>query len=141
LLDQKNPTMRLLHKPGDKAMVDYAGYTSKALVEGMERAVQLFAARLPASGYGFAWLTLSQTIPDWLAANDAMFRYFGGVSNYLVSDNLRAAATEHRRGKPPVLNVTFEKLGAHFDTTIEPAPASPRTRLRSSASCWTSSAS
>ena len=25
LLDKKNPTMRLLHRPGDKAMVDYAG--------------------------------------------------------------------------------------------------------------------
>lgn len=127
LLDQKNPTMRLLHKPGDKAMVDYAGYTPKALVEGQQRTVQLFAGRLPASGYGFACVTLSQTIPDWLAANEAMFRYFGGVSNYLVSDNLRSAVTEHRRGKPPVLNATFEKFAEHFDTALAPArPGKPK---------------
>ena len=108
LLDMKNPTMRLLHKPGDKAMVDYAGYTPKGLIDGNERTLQMFTARLPASGYGFAWITATQTIPDWLAANEAMFRYFGGVSNYLVSDNLRAAVTEHRRGKPPVLNATAD---------------------------------
>ncbi len=127
LLDQKNPTMRLLHKPGDKVMVDYAGYNPKALVEGQERTVQLFAGRLPASGYGFAFVTLSQTLPDWLAANEAMFRYFGGVSNYLVSDNLRSAVTEHRRGKPPLLNATFEKFAEHFDTAIAPArPGKPK---------------
>lgn len=124
LLDQKNPTMRLLHKPGDKAMVDYAGYTPKGLVDGKERTLQLFVARLPASGYGFAWITASQTIPDWLAANEAMFRFFGGVTNYLVSDNLRSAVTEHRRGKAPVLNATFLNFADHFGTAL--APARPR---------------
>lgn len=124
LLDKKNPTMRLLHKPGDKAMVDYAGYTPGGLVDGKERALQLFVARLPASGYGFACVTTSQTIPDWLAANEAMFRYFGGVTNYLVSDNLRSAVTQNRRGKAPVFNGTFLKFADHFGTTL--APARPR---------------
>ncbi|MFV0643875.1 MAG: IS21 family transposase [Sphingomonadaceae bacterium] len=124
LLDKKNPTMRLLHKPGDKAMVDYTGYTPRVMVDGQERRAQMFAARLPASGYSFAWITLTQTIPDWLAANEAMFRYYGGVTNYLVSDNLRSAVTEHRRGKLPVLNPTFERFAEHFDTTL--APARPR---------------
>lgn len=127
LLDAKNPTMRLLHKPGDKAMVDFAGYSPKGLLDGKEHTLQLFVARLPASGYGFAWITATQTMPDWLAANEAMFRFFGGTTNYLVSDNLRSAVTEHRRGKAPVLNTTFLKFADHFDTTLAPArPKRPK---------------
>lgn len=127
LLDRKSPTMRLLHRPGDKAMVDYAGYTPRGLVDAKERKLELFIARLPASGYGFACVTASQTIPDWLAANEAMFRFFGGTTNYLVSDNLRSAVTEHRRGKAPVLNATFLNFADHFGTTLAPArPRKPR---------------
>lgn len=56
-----------------------------------------------------------------------MFRYFGGVSSYLVSDNLRSAVTQHRRGRPPVLNPTFEKFAEHFDTVLAPArPGRPK---------------
>jgi len=121
VLDTKNPTMRLLHRPGDKAMVDFAGYTPPGMIDGSEVNFQLFVARLPASGYGFACVVASHTIPDWLAANEAMFRHFGGATTYLVSDNLRAAVTAHRRGKPPVINTTFASFAEHYTTTVYPA--------------------
>lgn len=127
LLAAKSPTLRLLHCPGDKVMVDYAGYCPPGVIDGIPCKFQMFAGRLPASGYSFACVTRSQTIPDWLWANEAMFRYFGGVATYLVSDNLRAAVTMHRRGRPPELNRTFVKFADHFDTSLAPArPGEPK---------------
>ncbi len=101
---------------------DYAGQTVPIVdpATGTVHAAQIFVAVLGASSYTFALASLSQKLPDWIDGQMRALAFFGGVTDSLVCDNLKAAVAKALWFEP-TLNATFEAFAEHYDTTILPA--------------------
>jgi len=86
-----NPSMRLVHKAGEKIFVDFSGKTVDIInpTNGVITEAQIFVAVLSASGYPFVKAITSQKKRDFIDAHCDMFEYFDGVSELLVPDNLK----------------------------------------------------
>ena len=127
-----SPTMRQTHPAGERMFVDYAGQTIE-FVDGRTgevHACQLFVAVLGASSYTYAEATLTQSLPDWCGSHERAFRFFGGVSAQIVSDNLKSGVTKACFYEPAV-NRTYADLAAHYDTAVVPArPYKPRDKAK-----------
>jgi transposase len=116
------PSMRQVHPAGEKCFVDYAGQTVGVIDPrtGELRHAQVFVAVLGASHYCYAEATWSQSLPDWIGSHVRALRYFGGVPELLVPDNLASGVTRAHRYEP-VLNPTYREMAAHYGTAILPA--------------------
>lgn len=119
-----SPTMRNTHKAGETMFVDYAGQTIPVYdtVTGTLRQAQLFVATLGMSNYTYAEATWTQQLPDWIHAHENAFSYFGGVTERIVPDNLKAGVTRACRYEPDI-NPTYNDMAIHYDTVIIPARA------------------
>lgn len=115
-------TIRLEHKPGMAAQVDWAGshiaYYDEDMGELNE--AHLFVAVLPASQLIFADVFRDEKMPSWIAAHNRAFRYFGGVPKTLVPDNLKTGVDKAIFFEP-VINRTYQELAEHYGTVILPA--------------------
>lgn len=125
LTGMAEPTMHMVHVPGDAVMVDFAGYRPAALgPEGGPVKVELFVATLPNSGFTFACVCRSQAIEDWLWVNMLALEYFGGIPSKIIPDNLKAAVISRKRGRLPQLTPAFVNFCDHYG--LQAVPARPR---------------
>lgn len=69
----------------------------------------------------------SQRTADWIEANERALRFFQGVPETLVSDNLKAAVIRPRgKSGPAVINSTYQAFCDHHGCIARPtAPRSP----------------
>lgn len=124
--------MRQSHKAGEKLFVDYAGQTVAVIDPrtGEVRQAQLFVAVLGASNYSYAEATWSQTLPDWIASHERAFRFFGGVPEIVVPDNLKSGISKAHRYEPDV-NPTYQDMATHYNVAVIPARAArPRDKAK-----------
>jgi len=128
-------SMRQLHRAGEKLFIDYCGPTV-AVVDrssGEIRQAQVFVAVLGASNYTFAEATWSQELPNWIASHQRAFRFFGGVPELLVPDNLLSAVTKACRYVPEP-NQSYLEMARHYHTAILPArPYKPKDKAKAEA--------
>jgi transposase len=115
-------TLRQEHRAGEKLFVDYAGQTVPIVdpSTGEVMQAQIFVAALGASNYTFAEASRAQDLPSWIRSHVHAFEFFGGVSDILVPDNLKAGVTHPCRYEPD-LNPTYHDLAQHYGTTVIPA--------------------
>lgn len=115
-------TMRQSHKAGEKMFVDYSGQTVTISdpTTGDLRMAQIFVAVLGASNYTFAEATWSQKLPDFIASHINAFRYFRGVPELVIPDNLKSAVKKPCRYDPEI-NRTYHEMALHYGTVIFPA--------------------
>ena len=113
--------MRQVHFAGDIVFVDYAGKTIEwmDLQLNKKRKAQIFVATLGCSNYTFAWASESQKLKDWINAHIQMFKFFGGVPNVIVPDNLKSAVT--KPGSLSEINKTYQELAEHYGCVIIPS--------------------
>ncbi len=115
-------TIRLDHKPGMTAQVDWAGsriaYYDEEVGELSE--AHLFVAVLPCSQLIYANVYRDEKMPNWIAAHNNAFRYFGGVPKTIVPDNLKTGIDKAIFFEP-VINRTYQELAEHYGTVILPA--------------------
>jgi transposase len=126
--DTPRASIPLTHVPGEKVQVDYT--KGVELEPGSERSVrrgtELFVGVLPHSGKIFARFFLDQKLPSFIAAHEAMFAFFGGVTPYVVIDNLKAGVSKAHRYDPDE-NKTYCDFGNHMGFAVLPCrPATPR---------------
>jgi len=116
------PSMRISHKGGEKVFVDYAGQTVPVVDPntGEVRQAQIFVGVLGASNYTYAETHWSQDLPNWIDAHVRMFAFFGGVTEIIVPDNLKAGVKHPCRYEPD-LNPTYQDLAQHYGTAVIPA--------------------
>lgn len=116
------PVMRQEHLAGEKLFVDYCGQTMKVIDRATSevKTAQIFVAVLGASNYTFAEATWSQSLSDWIGSHQRAFRFFGGVPELVVPDNLKSGVTAPCRYDPD-LNPTYHELALHYSTAILPA--------------------
>ena len=114
--------MRQYHVAGEKIFVDWAG--AKIPVHnpatGEIREASIFVAVLGASSYAYVEATLSEDMPNWIAAHARMFSFFGGVSAILVPDNLKTGVTRSCRYEPD-LNPVYQMMAEHYGVGVVPA--------------------
>jgi len=125
-------SMRQQHGAGEKAFIDYCGPTVEVVDRhtGEVRDAQVFVGVLGASSYTYAEATWTQSLPDWIGSHQRMLRFFGGVPEVLVPDNLKAAVTQASRYAPKI-NETYAEMAAHYGTAVLPArPYKPKDKAK-----------
>ena len=115
-------SMRQIHKAGEKTFVDYAGLSMEVTnpVSGEITLAQIFVAALGASHYIYAEGTTSQSLTCWLSSHVHAFKYFGGTTEIIVPDNLKAGVSKPCRYEPE-LNPSYQDLAEHYGVAIIPA--------------------
>jgi transposase len=126
--------MRQTHIPGEKVFVDYSGkrpfYVCRAT--GERTYVELFVGVLGGSSLTFALASATQRIPDFLHAHVEMFKYFGGVPEVIVPDNLASAVT--RKGTHVEVQRSYAALAKHYRSVVLPArPRRPKDKAKAEA--------
>lgn len=126
------PSMRRVHRAGEKAFVDYSGkklrLTNAATGELID--VELFVMVLGASNYTYAEVTLTQKLSDFVGATIRGFEYFGAVPEVVVPDQLRSAVKGPDRYEPDI-NATYLEMAQHYGVTVIPArPRRPKDKAK-----------
>lgn len=120
-------TMRLHHKPAEKTQVDFCdGVWITERISGKKTLTQFFLGVLPFSSYTFGEFVLDQKLPTFIGAQQRMFAFFGGVTPYLVVDNLKSGV--HRADLyDPDVNPTYCDFANHMGFAVLPArPYKPK---------------
>jgi transposase len=115
-------TMRFNHRAGEKLFVDYAGHTIPVIDKktGEIRDAQIFVATMGASNYTYAEATWTQSLPDWISSHVRAFKFFGGVSEIIVPDNLKAGISKPCRYEPD-MNPTYQEMASYYRCVVIPA--------------------
>ena len=132
---RSEPTMRQVHKAGDKLFIDYSGKKPSYIdrTTGEVHEVELFVAALGASNYTFGEATETQKSRDFVASNVRMLEYIGDVPGALVPDQLKSAVTKSCKYEPQ-LQRTYAEMARHYDTAVVPArPRKPRDKAKGEA--------
>jgi len=115
-------SMRQIHYAGDKLFVDFSGLTMPIhnAKTGEVHKAQVFVSVLGASGYTFVHAVMTQSTEDFIECHTKAFAFYGGVTNQVVPDNLKAAVISHKNGKVK-LNESYADMGRHYGVAIVPA--------------------
>jgi transposase len=115
---RKDLTMHFVHKPGEKMLVDFAGKTISYLnEEDKEVKCQVFVAILPYSGYTYTEAVHSQKQGDFVRCLENAMKYFGGVPQCIISDNLASCIKRADRYEPELTEL-LEQFSVHYNTTV-----------------------
>jgi transposase len=116
------PTMRLDHKAGEKAFVDYTGPTIPVVDPGTGeiRDAEIFVMVLGASSYTYVEAHWHQDLSNWTGGHVRGFQFFGGVTEVIVPDNLKAAVS-HPSHYDPEINPTYQEMAEHYGVAVVPA--------------------
>ncbi|MEZ4742290.1 MAG: IS21 family transposase [Bdellovibrionota bacterium] len=121
------PSLRLIHSPGEKTQVDFS--TGIYIVDrktGKQTKTHLFCAVLPFSSYTFATFVLDQKLESFIRCHEKMWAFFGGVTPYVVLDNLKSGVNKAHRYDPE-LNETYCDYANHAGFAGLPArPYKPK---------------
>lgn len=117
-----NPSMRQVHRAGEKLFVDYSGKKPHIVdrSSGEVVPVELFVGVLGASNYTYAEVTPSQELPYWIGAHIRMLEYFGGSTEIWVPDNLKSGVTK-ACDYEPLINQTYAECAEHYGAVVIPA--------------------
>lgn len=120
-------TIRLHHKPAEKTQVDFGdGVFITERDSGRKTLTQFFLGVLPFSSYTFGEFVLDQKLPTFIGVQQRMFAYFGGVTPYLVVDNLKSGVHKADLYDPDV-NPTYCDFANHMGFAVLPArPYKPK---------------
>jgi len=113
--------MRRTHRPGDKLFVDFAGRTVEVRdpAGGPSQFAQVFLAVLGYSNLTYLEAVDSQSTADWIGCHVRCLRAIGGVPQWVVSDNLKAAVWRRERDRI-VINAAYRDCLTHYDTAALP---------------------
>ena len=131
-LQSASVTMRQEHRAGEKSFVDFSGDGVQVVdaVTGEVRVAKLFVAVLGASNLTYVEPVFSEDMATWVGCHVRAFAYFGGVTELVVPDNLKAGVTRAHRYEPDT-NPTYADLARHYGFAILPArPRRPRDKAK-----------
>lgn len=122
---QPIPFVRMEVEPGAEAQVDF-GQGAWVVADGRRKGPNYFRVVLSHSRKGYSEVVWWQTTECFIRCLENSFRHFGGVSETLVIDNLRAAVTRADWYDPDI-NPKVAEFCRHYGTVIMPTrPAMPR---------------
>jgi transposase len=118
---ERGPTVLLDDPPpGEEAQIDFGEVGYVATAEGRRRKLWVLIVTLPMSRYQFVWPTFRQTVETLCEALDAAWRFFGGVVQRVVLDNMSAAVVR-ADAKDPGINPSFAEYAQARGFFVDPA--------------------
>ena len=127
-LKNKEVVMHLEHVAGEQIMVDFAGKKLSYVDTGSGEIIpcQVFIAVLPHSGLIFCQAVHTQNTYDFISCINGMLKFFGGVTQTILCDNLKTAVTRPGRYEPVFTEMCYQ-LSEHYATTFSATrPYKPR---------------
>ncbi len=121
-LRKKNPVQydRLEFLPGEEAQVDYGlGALTRKPGTNMYRRPRLFVMTLKYSRHCFRKVVWKSSKETWAKLHEEAFRYFGGVTQYVVLDNLKEGVITPDIYEP-ALNPLYASVLAHYGAVADP---------------------
>lgn len=120
------PFRRIELAPGEEVQVDYGTGGWVYDHQGKRQKTHLFRMVLSCSRKGYSEASYSQSTESFIRAIENGFRYFGGVTQTIVIDNLKAGVL-----KPcvydPELNPKLREFAEHYGSCVLPTRiATPR---------------
>jgi transposase len=132
-IKQNSLSMVLIHKPGEKAYIDYCGMTVPIYdkeCDNVEFNSQIFVATLPYSEYSYFEAHSSQSAKWFINGCVRAFNYFGGVTEILVTDNLKASVIANTRNDVKLSKAMID-FAQYYSIIIEPTrPYKPKDKAR-----------
>lgn len=129
------PFRRMECAPGVEAQIDFGTGAAVVIPKGeplplgvktRRRKTYVFRIVLSHSRKAYSEVVYRQTTDDFIRCIENAFRYFGGVTQTLVIDNLKAAVTK-ADWFDPELNPKIQSFCRHYGTVILPTkPRTPR---------------
>jgi transposase len=114
-------TIRLYHKPAEKTQIDFSdGLWLTEPSTGNKIQTQFFLGVLPFSSYTFGEFVLDQKLSTFIGLQERMFAYFGGVTPYVVVDNLKSGVYRPDLYDPDV-NPSYCDFANHMGFAVLPA--------------------
>jgi transposase len=126
------PSMRQVHRAGDKAFVDYSGKRPRLFdaKTGEATEVELFVMVLGASNYTYAEATRTQRLEDFVASTVRGLDFFGAAPALLVPDQLKSAVKKADWCEPEI-NDTYAEMAQHYGMAVVPArPGKPKDKAK-----------
>jgi transposase len=116
------PTMRQVHRAGEKVFVDFSGQRPVLWnrTTGAAEPVELFVGALGASNFVYAEACPAQDLASWIGAHVRMLEAFAGCPAIVVPDNLRSGVTQACRYEPTI-NRTYLEFARHYGLAVVPA--------------------
>jgi transposase len=113
-------SFRQVYKAGEKMFTDYAGMkVTINPAHGGSFEAEIFVSVLGASNFTYAEAAPSQNLSCWIGSHERALKYFGGVPELEVIDNLKAGVSKACRYEPEV-NRTFAEFAAHYRLAVLP---------------------
>jgi len=120
------PFRRMEQPPGQEVQVDYGTGGWVYDRHGKRQKTHLFRIVLSCSRKAYSEVSYTQSTESFIRAIENAFRYFGGVPDTVVIDNLKAGVI-HPCVYDPELNPKLREFAAHYGTCIMPTKiATPR---------------
>jgi transposase len=117
-LSRKPTFPRIEYQPGQETQIDYCKCGLKTdPATGKRRVVHGFIAKLSASRLPYVEFTYSQNQESFVESNVRMVEHFGGVTEYLTIDNLKAGVIK-ADVYDPQLNRSYAEFAEHYGTFI-----------------------
>jgi len=115
-------TMRLVHEPGKRCFIDWAGMCGTVWDEilGSAQKAYLFVACLPYSAYMFVCAFPNMEQKYWLEGHMLAFEAFGGVTAIITPDNC-ATATDRAPIYTTLINETYRDFASYYQSAVVPA--------------------
>jgi transposase len=115
-------SMHIEYKAGEVMLVDWAGDKLELIngKTGQPWLLEQFVAILGASELTYVEARESQRMEDWISANEGALRYFHGVPQAAIPDNLKTAVTRADSYEPE-LNQLYDEFARHYGMVIMPA--------------------
>jgi len=113
------PFRRIETAPGVEVQVDYGTGARIYDKNGKFRKTHLFRIVLSCSRKGYSEVCYAQDTESFIRALENAFRYFGGVPECIVPDNLKAAVLKTDLYDPE-LNPKLRDFARHYGTCIMP---------------------
>jgi transposase len=124
--------LRQEHRAGEKMFVDFSGdgIDLVSATTGEILSAKLFVAVLGASNLTYVEAVLHEDLGTWVRCHVRALAYFGGVTEIVVPDNLKAGVSSVHRYEPEI-NRTYSDLAEHYGFAVIPArPRKPRDKAK-----------
>ena len=115
-------TIRIPRNPGESVETDYSGESISVLCPstGEILSTELFVGAMSFSSKIFGDFTFSQKSEDWIESHNKMFKFYGGIPRFEITDNLKSGVTKPDKYDPEI-NRSFNDMARHYGLAIDPA--------------------
>lgn len=131
-LKSKHPSMVMIHRPGEKMFIDFAGdklhYVDRST--GKSIPVEVLLLTLGYSNYTLAIAIPSQKNEDLIVGLVILISYLGAITAAIVPDNMKSAVIKPDRYEA-VINEKFLDMANYYGLAVLPTrPVKPKDKAK-----------